>query len=504
MPESTGSDELQRHASAPIAMKIFAATFATETNTFAVVPTGRVDFDAYGIYRGDGSIKSPDGMGAFHAELCRLAAPDGHSVAESLVTFAQPSGTTLRAVYEEFRQDILDDLKAALPVGAVQLYLHGAMVADGYDDCEGDLIQHVRRIVGPDVPIGVELDLHCHFTEAMRTAADIIICYKEYPHTDGIDRLRELYRLTMQQAAGKLRPVTAMHDCRMVGLWHTTAEPMKSFVRRMQSFEGRDGVLSVSLGHGFPWGDTPDTGARLWVVADGDLAKATALAAQLGREFRDLRHQTYTAPLSIADAVAKALAAKSGPVVLADVGDNAGGGAMSDSTFILRALLDAGARDAVLGCYWDLGAVALCRSAGVGATLDLRIGGKCGPLSGDPVDLRVTVRAILDDHGQHALSLRYLLGTCVWVQAANGIDLVLNTTRSQVFTPEAFEPLGIRLADKKIIVVKSSQHFHAGFAPIAKDIIYVGSPGSTAQDFARIPFRKRSLDYGPRIENPGA
>ncbi|HVT34470.1 MAG TPA: M81 family metallopeptidase, partial [Nevskiaceae bacterium] len=404
-------------------MKIFATTFATETNTFAVVPTGRVDFEAYGVFRGDGSVKAANEMGAFHAELHRLAARDGHTVVESLVAFAQPSGYTLRAVYEEYRDQILEDLKAAMPVDAVQLILHGAMVAHGYDDCEGDLISRVRKIVGPKVPIGVELDLHCHFTELMRSSADIIICYKEYPHTDGRERLHEVYHLTMQQAAGRIRPVTAMVDTRMVGLWHTTSEPMVSFVKRMQSFEGKDGILSVSLGHGFPWGDTPDTGARLWVVADGDMARAQALAQQLAREFWDMRNESYTPPVPLKDAVARALAARRGPVVLADVGDNAGGGSMSDSTYILRALLDAGARDVALGCYWDLGAVALCRSAGIGATLDLRIGGKCGPLSGQPVDLRVTVRAIVENHGQHALSVRYPMGTAVWVQADNGIDI---------------------------------------------------------------------------------
>lgn len=485
-------------------MKIFAATFATESNTFAVVPTGRVDFEAYGVFRGDGSIKAGKALGVFHANLKEWAERDGHVLVESLVAFAQPSGTTLRSVYEEYRDNILDDLKAAMPVDAVQLILHGAMVAQGYDDCEGDLIQKVRAIVGPQVPIGVELDLHCHFTELMRREADIIICYKEYPHTDGIDRLRELYDLTMRQAQGQIRPVTAMFDCRMIGLWHTTSEPMKSFVARMQSFEGKDGILSVSLGHGFPWGDVPECGARLWVVADGDERKAAALAEQLGREFWAMRNESSTPPLKLDVALERLRTHREGLMVLADVGDNAGGGAMSDSTFILKALLESGIGNVALGSYWDLGAVALCRSAGVGSEIDLRIGGKCGPLSGDPVDLRVKVRAIKDDAGQTALNVRYQMGTAVWVEAANGIDLVLNTRRGQVFSPEVFEGLGISLAHKKAVVVKSSQHFHEGYAPIAREILYVGVAGSTAQDYTAIPYRKRKPDFWPLVQNPWA
>lgn len=483
-------------------MKIFAATLATETNTFTAVPTSKIDFEVHGFYRGDGSIKAPLGIGVFHAELQKLARQDGHTVVESIAVFAQPAGSTLSPVYEEFRSNIIEDLKAAMPVDAVQLILHGAMVAQDYDDCEGDLINEVRKIVGPKVPIGVELDLHCHFTELMRSTADIIICYKEYPHTDGLDRLRELYHLTLQQVAGKIKPVTAAFDCRMVGLWHTTLEPMKSFVSRMQSYEGKDGILSVSLGHGFPWGDVPESGAKLWVVADNNPEKAEALAKQLGREFWDLRNESSQPPLPIKDAIARVQASKAGPVVMADVGDNAGGGAMSDSNFILQALLDAGVGNFAIGCYWDLGAVALCQSAGVGAKLDLRIGGKCGPLSGNPIDLRVTVRAIVQDHSQFGLAARYPLGVGVWVQADNGVDIVLNTQRGQVFALEAFEGLGIKLSDKKLIVVKSSQHFYAAYGPIAKEVIYVGAPGSTAQDFTSIPYKNRDFNYWPMVANP--
>ncbi len=482
-------------------MKLFTATLATETNTAAVVPTGRIDFEAYGVYRGDASSKAPDGIGVFHAELQRLAAADGNTVVESIAAFAQPSGPTLRVLYEEYRDCILDDLKAALPVDAVQLTLHGAMVAQGYDDCEGDLIERVRAIVGPTVPIGVELDLHCHTTARMQQHADIIIAYKEYPHTDSIDRLRELYALLVQQVTGSIKPTTAMVDCKMIGIWHTTREPMMSFVKRMQSVEAEDGVLSVSLGHGFPWGDVPECGAKLWVVTDGDLHKAEALAQQLALEFRALRFETYDPPLSVAAALTEASAAQ-GPVVLADIGDNAGGGAMSDSTFVLQAMLDAGIGNAVIGSFWDVGAVALCQSAGVGAEITLRIGGKCGPMSGNPVDVPVTVRAIVDNHGQSGLGAYRPLGTGVWVRTTGGIDIALNTLRSQVFSRGCFEDLGITLTDKQLIVVKSTQHFHAEFAPIATKVLYMGTPGSTSQAFAEMTFTKRDNHFWPRVENP--
>jgi len=290
-------------------MKILIAQLATETNTFAAFPTGLGAYEEYGIFHGDASTKAPTTSGDFLLFLRKLMEADGHQVVESLCAFCQPAGKTVRKVYEDFREAILADVKAAMPLDAVQLFLHGAMVAEGYDDCEGDIIEKVRAIVGPKVPIGVELDLHCHFTERMRTTADAIICFKEYPHIDGEPRAKELYRILVDTAAGKVRPVTAVADCKMVGLWHTTREPMVGFVKRMQSFEGQDGVLSVSFGHGFPWGDVPESGAKLWVVTDNDLPKAQALADKLMRELWAMREATRAPVVSIDEAIDQARAA---------------------------------------------------------------------------------------------------------------------------------------------------------------------------------------------------
>ncbi|MGI9153702.1 MAG: M81 family metallopeptidase, partial [Rubrivivax sp.] len=239
-------------------MKIHIAGIATETNTFAMAPTGLA---AWEVDRGEGHSAEAR---RWHEAGHRLAARDRHEVSFGLLAAAQPGGTTVQAAYDTLRDELLQRLQAALPVNAVLLVLHGAMVADGCADCEGDLIERVRALVGPGVPIGVELDLHCHFTERMHRHADIVIAYKQYPHTDLVERFEELWTLTLATAQGRVRPVTAVHDCRMVGFWHTTREPMKSFVARMQALEVQPGVLSVSFGHGFPWGDGPEAGAKVW------------------------------------------------------------------------------------------------------------------------------------------------------------------------------------------------------------------------------------------------
>jgi microcystin degradation protein MlrC len=246
------------------------------------------------------------------------------------------------------------------------------------------------------------------------------------------------------------------------------------------------------------------------VVADGlqpgAETKAQALAAQLGRELFEMRDANRVKQLSIDAALDRIPAAAAGrPAVLADVADNAGGGAASDATFILRRVVERGIGNMALGAFWDLGAVRICIDAGVGSVLQLRVGGKCGSTSGNPVDLRVTVRAIKADHQQSGLAgSTVACGASVWVSTEDGIDLVLILLRSQVLGPDLFTGLGIDLTRKRAVVVKSAQHFHALFEPLASAVLYVDSPGLMRTDYENIPYQHRDPHYWPRLANPRA
>ncbi len=251
-------------------MKVFIAGLDTETNTFAPLPTGRRAFAEGFVAHGDATQRPENYCSAQLYVWRRLAEARGWNVAESLCAFAEPGGTIVRPVYEEMRDEILRDLRQAMPVDLVVLALHGAMVAEGYDDCEGDILARIRAIVGERVPVGAELDLHCHITDAMVRSATALVAYKEYPHVDIPDRAADLFRLLADAAEGKTRPVMASFDCRMINTYRTTEQPLRGFVDRMLAQEGRDGILSLSLGHGFPWGDVAEIGAKIVVVADGD------------------------------------------------------------------------------------------------------------------------------------------------------------------------------------------------------------------------------------------
>ena len=144
-------------------MRVFIASLGTETNTFSPLPTGWDTFRDTMLFR-DGDKATDHEPMLFSEPLHvwrRQAEARGWEVVESIAAFAQPAGVCVRAVYEGLRDEMLRDLEAAMPVDIALINMHGAMVADGYLDCEGDMLSRVRAIVGPDRVVGGELDLHC-------------------------------------------------------------------------------------------------------------------------------------------------------------------------------------------------------------------------------------------------------------------------------------------------------------------------------------------------------
>jgi microcystin degradation protein MlrC len=397
-------------------------------------------------------------------------------------------------VYESLRDELIADVRASLPVDGVLLFLHGAMIADGYDDCEGDLLTRVRDVVGPNVPVGAELDLHCHLTETMLTKADVLVGYKHYPHIDTYDRLLDLFQIVADTAEGRVKPTMAAAACRMIGLFYTTDEPLKGFVERMIELERSGEALNVWLAHGFPYGDVPFIGSHIVVVTNDDPARARTLATELRNDFFAMRETVDPPSLTIDAALERALAGTEFPVTIADTADNTGGGAPGDSTFFLEKLIARGIGDCALGPLYDPGAVAICHDAGQGAAVRLRIGGKLGPDSGAPVDVECTVIAVADRVLQRLNGGPSSLGACasinIPVAGTRGIDVVLTDRRVQAGSPELFTKLGVDPALHKLIVVKSTQHFHAGFAPISARVLYTGDRGALDRDIKRIPYKR--------------
>ena len=480
-------------------MKLLIACLATETNTFSPMPTGRNAFQAACLTREATRIPGNLFTAPLH-EWRRMAEERGWEVVESLSAAAQPAGTTVRAVYEAFRDEILADIDTHQP-DILLMSMHGAMVADGYDDCEGDMMARARAIMGPDRVIGLELDPRNHLTQTMLDNATLIINYKEYPHVDAPDRARELFTMAADAATGKTKPVMRMHDCRMLTIIETMKEPAMTYVQEMKNAEGKDGILSVSLTHGFPWADVADVGAKTLVIADGDADKAADTAKVFAQKLWDIRDGLRMDYPDIATALDHVQASNEMVITLADMGDNAGGGAPADSTFFLQEILKRGMKDIAHGIFWDPVLVTMCQDVGVGARMRVRLGGKICAESGQTVDLDVTVRAIRENMTQMLGETEMPLGTGVWLDA-DGVHLVVSSLRSQNFSPSVYTDLGIDITQMRAIIPKSTNHFYQNFARISSQVIHVRSPGAVTPDMTIIPFTKRDGNFWPKVENP--
>ena len=264
--------------------------------------------------------------------------------------------------------------------------------------------------------------------------------------------------------------------------------------------QAEPGVVQVSVNHGFEGSDHPDLAASVVVTTDDDPAGAEALARRIGDDFlATVRSQSWIGP-GVAESIDRALAAAGRPVVLADRADNAGGGAAGDSTFVLAELLRRGVGDVAVALIWDPIAVGFCHAAGVGARLPLRIGGKCGPLSGDPIDLDVEVRSVRTDATQALFGAgepRFRLGRTAAVHA-RGVDIVMSSVRTQVFSHHVFSQHEIDHLDRKVLVVKSTQHFMNDFGRFAAAVVRCDGPGTLTADLSTLPYtRIRRPMLGP-------
>lgn len=471
--------------------RLFITGVMHETNGFSPIPTAR---DSFNRHYWDPKVETEpkphlDMLG--YGAVRERANEHGFIVVPSLFAAAWPAAPVSLADWHTLRDRIIADLHEAGPIDAVFLFLHGAMFAQGVDDCEGDLIAAVRTEVGPTVPVAAEYDLHGNVGVQMVENADFTVACREYPHVDHVERSLHAVALLARVLRGEPRGATVALRIPLVGLFPTIDSPMSELVVLLREVEARPGVLAASVFHGFFAADVPDMGASVVVHADyADLARA--VADELAAAFVRLALAMPQRANDIGQALDAAMADGARPVVLADRADNAGGGAASDSSFLLRAVLDRGMTDVAIALMWDPVAVDLCHRAGVGARIALRVGGKTGPQSGDPVDLEAEVLAIRTDATQAWFGVGEPVQSIGWSAAVRcrGVTVILNTDRQQAFSRHIFTQHGIEPADMRVLIVKSTAHFQNDFGKIAGRIVLCDAPGTVTSDLATLAYTR--------------
>jgi microcystin degradation protein MlrC len=487
-------------------MRIFVGGVATEVNTFSPVFMGLEDFRATMCVKNGEHGDKPTLVTAALIELRHRAKTDGFELIEGTTAWAEPGGMLNRQAFEFIRDEILSQLRAAMPVDGVQLCLHGAMVAQGYDDPEGDLIQRIRAIVGDDIPIAATLDLHGQLSSRRVAYSNILVGFKEFPHTDFVERAVECVDLLLRTIRGAIRPAISVFDCRMIDVLPTSWQPMRGFVDRLFELERSDPkVLNAWLNHGFMAGDSPENGVKMLVITDGAKTHGDAIAERLGREVFAFRGQCMPRFLDPDEAIDKALASSGSgrPAVIAEFWDNPGGGTAGDATVILRRLLERKVANVAVGTIWDPIAVKHAFVAGEGAIIPLRFGAKSAPLCGDPIDAMVTVKRTVRNAMQNFGASIVSLGDSVLLDV-DGVDVILNTNRAQAFERTLFSNMGVDPEKKDILVIKSSNHFYADFSKLAREVIYARAGHPYPDDPRTNAYRKVPKNVWPRVENPFA
>lgn len=419
------------------------------------------------------------------------ASAEGVELSCGFSAVATPSGMVTRDAFEE----MLDLLVASVDREAdgVLLTLHGAMAVEGCPDAEAEMLRRVREVVGPDKPLAITLDLHANTSRDMVELADLIVGYDTYPHVDAYERTSEAMALLCRLLRGEVRPVHAFAQPRLLiipSVMMTEEEgPMREMMQRAFAAERHPKVLNVTVAGGFPYSDVPDAGMSFIVTTDGDTALAEQLAQELSSFAWERRERFKGDDIPVEEAVRAAYAEEAGPVILVEASDNVGGGAPGDATHVLRHLLQAPKPTLIYIC--DPEAAALAHRLGVGGRFAADVGGKSGPLHGDPVRIEGTVRLLSD--GKYVHVGEYMTGS--WadmgitaVIQSGFLTLVLTEKRNLPFDPAHVTCLGLQAANYHAIVVKSAIAWRTAFGSICKRAIVVDSPGCCGSNLYRFPY----------------
>jgi len=481
-------------------MKIIAATFKHETNTFSPIPT---PLNSFGQTTSDGMpMKGDEAIAAYRdtntaiGAYIDIAEQRRAELVVPVVAAAHPSGT----VSDEAFDAVSNAICAAVSEGSdvLLLELHGAMVTESHTDAEGELLRRIREIA-PDLPIAVSLDFHTNFSTALIDNATVIAGYRTYPHTDIRATGDRAARAVLDVFDGKGKPV--MHWRSLPMLTHMleqtpSRQPMKDIMDRAIEAEDRGEVVCASVFGGFPLADIPHVGLSI-VIADQEGSGAgpkllDELTTMAWERRADFVHETEPLVQSIAHA--KSLTTS--PVILVDHGDNTGAGGLQDVMTVLAEVIAQELDDVVAGPFTDAASVAVMTEAGVGAHVTVDLGGKIDMpamgLMGEPLTVSGTVTAITD--GRFTITGPMQTGTPVSlgrtaVLDTGKIQIVVSEKRFEPFDVGCFSHAGIDITRKRYVLIKSRQHFRAGFEPLAKHIVLIAGPGVCSSDYDSFPFK---------------
>jgi len=489
-------------------MNVFVAGFHHETNTFAPSIADWAAFECGAGYpsyaRGEAMLQKMRGTSTSLGGFAQAAAELGWTLRPSVWAGAMPSNRVTAAAFARICDEIVADLRIG-GFDAVYLDLHGAAVAEGADDAEGALLERIRAVVGPKMPIVASLDLHANVTERMLALSDAMTAFRTYPHVDMRETGARAARMLARRVGATARHKHAERVPFLLPLnaQCTLMQPAASVIALVDRLEAEHDV-ELNFSMGFSAADFSECGPVLFGYG-ADAARVREAVQRLHAEVLSRRAEWSLDLLTPAAAIERAIelaATADAPVVIADTQDNPGAGGDSNTTGVLHALIAARAGQRLggrvaLGLLFDpVSAQAAC-AAGAGATLWLKLGKAVPTWSGaltEPaleaqVKVRTTSNGAVPLFGPMTAGAIAQLGPCACVEV-DGIRVLLASAKAQMLDLDLYRFLGVEPTQMKLLVNKSSVHFRAAFAPIASHILVTKSPGPMAADPGDLPWTK--------------
>ncbi len=492
--------------------RIAIAGFQHETHTFGITKAGFRDFEIAdswpGLLKGAEVISETEGINLPIAGFAEAAMQRSDlELIPILWCAAEPSAHVTDEAFERISTMILDGMREAGSLDGIYLDLHGAMVTESFEDGEGELLRRLRDALGEDIPISMSLDLHANITERMIRHCTSIALFRTYPHLDMAKTGARCLSHLMAQIDGA-RPAKAFRQVPYLiplSAQYTGGEPCRSLYEVLREFDAEpDRWADIALG--FTAADIPDAGPSIVAYAPTQ-TEADRIADQIFAAFEDAEAEFDCDLLSATEAVQSAMANTSDkPVIIADVQDNPGAGATSDTTGLLNALVAEGAQGALLGLMHDPEIAARAHLAGAGNIIEGALGGKSGQAGQSPYVGRFRVVSLSDGHCEftgemYGGGIAVLGPSAVLDVISEGADVrvVVTSMRSQCLDLGLFTHFGIDPTKARVIGVKSTVHFRADFEPIAAAVLACAAPGVFPCELTKIPYTRlrEGIRLGP-------
>lgn len=483
--------------------QIAVAGFQHETNTFGATQATYEEFlkaDSWpGLLRGDAVLSGLAGSNLPLAGFVRAAVPGEVTLHPLLWCSAEPAAHVTSEAFETICAMLIARLADCPPLDGIYLDLHGAMVTEAHDDGEGELLRRLRAQVGPELPIVISLDLHANLSEAMVRHTSAMTMFRTYPHLDMAETGARAYPILHALMHGGRRHASLRHAPFLLPLHAqcTGTAPCDRLYGQLQTSDSAPRAW-CEMATGFPAADVPFAGPAVIAYAESQ-AQADQLANdaldRLVAASTEFHLDLYSPPDAVQEARRRATGARA-PVVIADVQDNPGAGATSDTTGLVYALVEGGATGAAVAMLNDPLAAAAAHEAGIGATISLSLGGRSGP---QPVPFTAEFHVENLSNGVFPFTGEMYAGSTAEagptallrvVHPEADVRVVVSSTRIQCLDQAVFRHIGLDPAAQNILVVKSTVHFRADFDPIASSTLVADAPGLNPCRLDRIRYQK--------------